>query len=485
MTRTTAATTALGPPRHEGLRLGGGTAFRDRRIEVRYPYTGELVGTVARASPADVREAYEVAGRFRGTLTRRRRHQILMDAREQLTATAERWARLITLESGLCLRDSRHEVARAAEVLLFAAHEALSDDGRIFPCDVAEPARARTIFTLREPLLGVICAITPFNHPLNQVVHKVAPAVASNNRVVLKPSERTPLTALAFADLLHAAGLPGEMLQVLTGDPAEIGTALVTDPRAEVVAFTGSARTGRWIADTAGYRRLVLELGGNDPVVVLADADLPAAARLTAQGSYGNSGQRCTAVKRILVQAEVADRFVEHLLAETAGFRCGDPLAEATSVGTLIDESAARAVEAAVGGAVDAGARLLAGGGRAGACYPPTVLDRVTPELPLVTEETFGPVSPVLRFADVEEAIRIANSSRYALSAGVFTTRLDLATRLVRELHAGTVNVGEVPGFRLESTPFGGIKDSGLGRKEGVIEAVRGYTTEKTFSLPW
>jgi phosphonoacetaldehyde dehydrogenase len=473
------------PPRQEGLRIGGQRVLRDSRIEVRYPYNGELVGTVARATPDDVREAFEVAGRFSSPLTRRQRYRLLMSARDAIAGARDDWARLITRESGLCLQDTWHEVDRACEVLLFAANEALVDDGRIFSCDVTEPARARKILTLREPLLGVVCAITPFNHPLNQVVHKVAPAVATNNRMVLKPSERTPLTALAFADVLYEAGLPHEMLQVVTGDPEEIGPALVTDPRAELVAFTGSGRIGRRIAATAGYRRLLLELGGNDPLVVLPDANLPAAAKHAAQGSYGNSGQRCTAVKRILVQDDIADRFADHLLAETERYRCGDPLDPATSVGTVIDEGAARAVEAAVDDAIRAGARLLHGGRRDGASYPPTVVGEVTPDLPLVTHETFGPVSPILRFTDVGDAIRIANSTRYALSAGVFTSRVDIATRFIRELHAGTVNIGEVPGFRLESTPFGGIKDSGLGGKEGVVEAMRAYTTVKTCSLPW
>ncbi|HEX5493382.1 MAG TPA: aldehyde dehydrogenase family protein, partial [Mycobacteriales bacterium] len=290
----------VAPARHEGLRIGGATVPGDRRIEVRYPYTGQLVGSAVRATPEQVRQAFEIAGRFRASLTRRQRYQILMNAREAILAARDEWARLITLESGLCLQDTWHEVDRACEVLLFAANEALVDDGRIFPCDVTEPAQSRQILTLREPLLGVICTITPFNHPLNQVVHKVAPAVATNNRMVLKPSERTPLSALAFADVLYDAGLPPEMLQVVTGDPAEIGEAMITDPHADLVAFTGSARVGRRVAELAGYRRRVLELGGNDPVVVLADAALAAAARITARGAYANSGQRCTAVKRIL-----------------------------------------------------------------------------------------------------------------------------------------------------------------------------------------
>lgn len=487
MTATGAATAPALPwqSRNEGLRVGGRVQARDRVIEVRYPYTGALVGTVAMASAADVRRAIGFGASYRSPLTRHERYSVLMGARALIAARREEWAHRITLESGLCLDDTRHEVDRAGDVLLFAANQALTDDGQVFSCDVTAHGRARKVFTLREPLLGLIVAITPFNHPLNQVVHKVAPAVATNNRVVLKPSEKTPLSAVAFADVLYEAGLPPAMLQVVTGDPAEIGPALLGDPRVDLVTFTGSTAVGRDVAARAGSRRVVLELGGIDPAIVLDDADLEAAARLVAQGAYRNSGQRCTAIKRVLVQDRVADAFVGLLLGETARLRAGDPLDAGTAVGTLIDEAAARAVESAVDEAVAAGAVLVHGGARAGAAYPPTVLDRVTPRMGLVSHEVFGPVAPVIRFGDDDDAVAIANASRYALSAGVFTTRLDRATRFVHALHAGSVNIGEVPGYRIESTPFGGLKDSGSGHKEGVIETMKAYTNVKTYSLPW
>jgi aldehyde dehydrogenase (NAD+) len=229
----------------------------------------------------------------------------------------------------------------------------------------------------------------------------------------------------------------------------------------------------------------VLELGGNDPLIVLADADLEEAAALAAAGSYRNSGQRCTAVKRMLVEDSVADRFVELLVDKTRAVRYGDPFDPATDMGTVIDEAAAMRFEAVVNEAVAGGARLLIGNVRRGALYSPTVLDHVTPQMTVVRQETFGPVSPLIRFKTVEEAIRIANGTAYGLSSSLCTNRLDMITRFVQELHVGNVNVREVPGYRLEMTPFGGIKDSGLGYKEGVLEAMKSFTNTKTYSLPW
>jgi len=346
-------------------------------------------------------------------------------------------------------------------------------------------SRGSPVSTLREPLLGVICAITPFNHPLNQVEHKVAPSIASNNRMVLKPSEKTPLSALLLADILYGAGLPPEMFSVLTGDPREIGDELLTHPDVDLITFTGAVAVGKYIAAKAVYKRQVLELGGNDPIIVMEDADIEEAATLAALGSYKNSGQRCTAIKRMLVHEAVAERFTTLLLEKTCAVKYGDPMDPDTDMGTVIDEAAARSFEERVNEAVAHGARLLHGNIRDGALYSPTLLDRVQPEMTLVRQETFGPVSPVMTFRTIDEAIRISNSTAYGLSSAVCTNRLDYITRFVSELNVGTVNVREVPGYRLELTPFGGIKDSGLGYKEGVQEAIKSFTNIKTYSLPW
>ena len=474
-----------GEPIRESLRIAGEKVACERVIEVRHPYTQALAGTVPKASRAQVRRALQIARGYHATLTRHERYQILMRAGATVTAQQDSLARLITLESGLCLKDSRHEVGRASDVLLFAANQALVDDGSVFSCDLTAHGKSRKVYTLREPLLGVITAITPFNHPLGQVIHKVAPAIATNNRLVLKPSEKTPLTALALADILYAAGLPPPMLSVVTGEPAELADELLSSPEVDLVTFTGGVAIGKAIAAKAAYKRQVLELGGNDPLIVLEDADLEEAARLAVSGSYKNSGQRCTAIKRILVQESIAERFVELLVEKTRAVRYGDPFDPDMDMGTVIDEAAAQRFEALVNEAVARGAQLLIGNVRRGALYSPTVLDRVTPDMTVVREETFGPVAPVIRFASVEDAIRIANGTAYGLSSSLCTNRLDLITRFVRELHVGSVNVREVPGYRLEMTPFGGIKDSGLGYKEGVLEAMKSFCNTKTYSLPW
>ena len=471
--------------RREGLRIGGMKVDTGRVSEVRNPYTGSVIGTVAQAGLPEVRRALEMARGFRSRLTRYERYRVCHRIAETLRGRSEQLANLITAESGLCKKDSSYEVGRACDTFNFAGNAALQDDGQIFSCDLTAHGKQRKVFTLREPLLGTITAITPFNHPLNQVAHKLAPSIATNNRMVLKPSEKTPLTALALADIAYEAGLPPEMFSVITGDPREIADELLTSPCVDLVTFTGGVAIGKRIAATAVYKRQVLELGGNDPLIVMEDADLEEAATLAAAGSYKNSGQRCTAIKRMLVHESVADRFVALLLERTRAVKYGDPMDPATDMGTVIDETAARSFEDKANAAVAQGAQLLYGNIRRGALYSPTVLDRVTPDMAVVSTETFGPISPVMRFRTIEEAIRITNSSAYGLSSAVCTNRLDYITRFVTELNVGSVNVREVPGYRLELTPFGGIKDSGLGHKEGIQEAMKIFTNTKTYSLPW
>jgi putative phosphonoacetaldehyde dehydrogenase len=470
--------------REEGMRIAGETVKRPRVIEVLNPFTEELVGTVPRADVEDVRRAFAVAAQYQATLTRNERAEILRKTADILVARKEAISDLITAESGLCKKDTLYEVGRAYDVFLLSAQLTLIDDSQTFSCDITPHGKRRRIHTLREPL-KTISAITPFNHPLNQVAHKVAPSIATNNKMVLKPSEKTPLTALLLADILYEAGLPPAMFQVVTGDPREIADELIANESVELVTFTGGVAAGKYIAEHLGYRRCVLELGGNDPLIVMEDADLEEAATLAASGSYKNSGQRCTAVKRILVHAAVADGFTALLVEKTRAVKCGDPMDPKTDMGTVIDEAAAIRIERRVTDAIAKGARLLCGHKRTGALYAPTVLDDVLPDCELVREETFGPVSPILRFRDIDEAIRLSNSTAYGLSSGVCTNRLDYITRFVRDLKVGTVNVREVPGYRIEMSPFGGVKDSGLGYKEGVLEAMKSFTNVKTYSLPW
>ncbi len=456
----------------------------ERKLEVTNPYTGERVGCVTSAGREDVEDAIAATLEGGQPLTRYERFEILNRARTLLLEREETFAHLITAESGLCLRESTYEVGRAADVLQFAAMEALRDDGQIFSCDVSPKGKARKIFTLREPH-RLVAAITPFNHPLNQVMHKVAPAIAIGAPMILKPTEKTPLTAVRCVELLYEAGLPPWMLSVVVGPVAETAEPLVRDPRVELVSFTGSAAVGKKIASMAGYKKLVLELGGNAPLIILDDADLDLAVSLAAEGCFRNSGQRCTAVKRLLVQDGILDSFTERFVERAETYTYGDPMDPETRVGTVIDEAAAMRLERVVRQAEERGARVLLGGERRGALIAPTVIADVPRDAEMVCEESFGPLAPIISVHDLDDAIEVANGTPYGLSSGIVTRDMEKAISAVKRIRAGTVNVNEVPGYRIELSPFGGIKDSGLGIKEGVIEAMKGMSYIKTFSLPW
>ncbi len=471
--------------RHEAMRIAGRKVTTDEKIEVLNPFTNAVVGTVPAGRVEHVREALEFGHRYKSKLTRYERQRILMTAGEKLAARRHEIAELITAEAGLCMKDSLYEVGRAFDVFTLAGQFAIKDDGEIFSCDITPHGKSRRIYTMRTPLLGCISAITPFNHPLNMPAHKLAPAIATNNRVVLKPTEATPLTALLLADILYESGLPPEMLSVVTGLPGPFTDELITNPLIDLITFTGSVGVGKYIASKAGYKRTVLELGGNDPLIVMEDADLDKAAELAVAGATKNSGQRCTAVKRILVIESVADAFVSLAIEKAKKLKAGDPSDPTTDVGTVINEKSAVMFQRRVEDAVARGAVLRHGNDRKGAIFPPTVVDKVPFDCELVREETFGPAIPVIRCRDIAHAIEVSNSTAFGLSSGVCTNRLDYITRFIDELQVGTVNVWEVPGYRIEMSPFGGIKDSGNGYKEGVVEAMKSFTNVRTYSLPW
>jgi aldehyde dehydrogenase (NAD+) len=453
-------------------------------LRIRNPYHGKEVGTVALASRQDVEAAVAAARAFDATPSRFQRCEVLEKTRAALDSRRDEFAFIITSESGLALREARYEVGRTLDVLRFAAMEALRDDGQIFSADISPQGKARKIFTTREPL-RCSAAITPFNHPLNQVAHKVAPAIAAGTPLVLKPSEKTPLAALRFAELLYASGLPAAMLSVLLGPTMEVAEPLVQHEDVEVLAFTGSVAVGKQIAASAGYKKLVLELGGNDPLIVLNDADLDLVVTLATEGCFRNSGQRCTAVKRVLAEDGIAPAFTARLADKAKEYICGDPFDEATRVGTVIDEAAAAYLETVLEEAVVMGAKVLVGGDRNGPLFQPTVIADVPRDCRMVTCESVGPLAPVLTVRDLDDALAVANSTAYGLSSGVVTTNLQSAVKAIKTLRCGTVNINDVPGFRVECSPFGGVKDSGLGVKEGVIEAIKAYSFVKTFSLPW
>lgn len=469
---------------NEGMRIGGENIQRDEVLEVFNPYTNDVVGTVPRGNVGDVERAFKIAADYKPQLSRYDRQRILMDCAAALVERRNEIAALITAESGLCAKDADYEVGRAFDVFSLAGQLCLHDDSETFSCDLTPHGKKRRIHTLRQPLTA-ISAITPFNHPLNMVAHKVAPSIATNNCIVLKPTDLTPLTSILLADVLYEVGLPPEMYQIVTGSVADIGDTMISNEHAELVTFTGGVRAGKYIAENAGYRRTVLELGGNDPLIVMDDADIAKAAALAVAGATKNSGQRCTAVKRILAIDRIADALAEAIVAETAKLTCGDPSDPATDVGTVITAEAAALFERRVEMAVAEGAKVLHGAPREDALFHPTVVDHVNASSELVKEETFGPVVPIVRCKDLDDVIQTSNSTAFGLSSGVCTNRIDVVHRCIEELRVGTVNVWEVPGYRIEMSPFGGIKDSGLGYKEGVIEAMKSYTNVKTYSVPW
>jgi putative phosphonoacetaldehyde dehydrogenase len=452
--------------RHEPMRIAGRKVDADGVIEVRYPYTDEVIGTVPAGNAEHAREAFAA--------------ELIREKRDWL-------AHWLTLELGICHQHALYETGRAYDVFTLAGQMAILDDAQVFSCDLTPQGKARKIYTKREPVRA-ISAITPFNHPLNMVSHKIAPAIATNNCVVCKPTELTPLTCLALADILYEAGLPPEMFQVVTGWPKDIGDEMIVNENIDIITFTGGVPVGKMIAAKAGYKRTALELGGNDPLIILNDlstADLEKAATIAVAGATGNSGQRCTAVKRILVQESVADAFVPMVLERARAIRFGDPQDPETQLGCVVSAQAAELFEKRVFMAEEAGAEILYHPGRKGALLPPIVVDKVPHESELVMEETFGPIVPIVRVPDDDaEVMRISNSTEFGLSSGVCTNDLNRAIAYINGLDVGTCNIWEQPGYRIEMSPFGGIKDSGNGVKEGVLEAMKFFTNVKTYSLP-
>ncbi len=473
---------------NEAMRIGGEKVFTKQVIKVRYPYTNEVIGTVPAGNAEHAKKAFKIAAEYKPKLTRYERQQILLKTAEIIQERREEIAKVLTLELGICQQHALYETGRAYDVFTLAGQLTILDDGQIFSCDLTPHGKARKIYTKREPV-GTISAITPFNHPLNMVAHKIAPSIATNNCMVCKPTELTPLTAITLADILYEAGLPVEMFQIVTGWPQDIGEEMITNKNADIITFTGGVPVGKMIADKAGYKRSALELGGNDPLIILndiSDEDLDKAASIAVAGATGNSGQRCTAVKRILIQESIADKVVPLILEKAKQIKFGDPMDPDTQLGCVVHEQAAEVFENRVLQAAKDGAKILYHPKRRGALLPPIVVDHVPHESELVLEETFGPIIPIIRVPDNdEEVMAISNSTAFGLSAGVCTNDLSRITAFIEGLDVGTVNIWEAPGYRIEMSPFGGIKDSGNGIKEGVLEAMKFFTTIKTYSLPW
>ncbi len=452
---------------------------KNEKIAVENPFNNEIIDYVPSGDAEDVKKAISAAAKATKSMkemSSRKLSRIMYDIHQELKEKHQEISKLISLETGKPIRDSLIEMDRSLQTLLMAAEESKRIYGETIPMDAAIAGRTAFGFTIKIPL-GVVAAISPFNYPVNLAIHKIAPALAAKNTVVFKPSTKAPLAALKMAEIM-GRHLPDGAVNAITGPGGVLGDQLVTSDQVNKVSFTGSVATGLSIARKAGMKKLTLELGGNDPLIVLDDADIDAAVLGAVGGSYLNAGQVCIGVKRLIVQESVADEFTEQLVSRTQKVKTGDPLDPETDMGPLIDEEAALNVEKSVNDAIQKGAQLLCGGKREGAFFQPTVLDHVQVDMELVQRETFGPVSPVIRVENLDEAIKAANSTPYGLQAGVFTQNITNAKKAVREIEAGSVLINKQPTFRTDNMPFGGFKMSGMG-KEGVKYAVEDMTRTK------
>ncbi len=449
-------------------------------IEVLNPFDGSLVDTVPHAGPKEVDQALESAARgarIMAELPAYERYSILTKTAGLLREKQENFALLISKESGKALWESRFEVVRAAETIELSAEEAKRIRGETIPLDAASGGQGKFGFTLRVPC-GVVVAISPFNFPLNLLCHKVGPALAAGNAVVAKPPTDTPLSALRFTELLLEAGLPPDGIQCVTGPGGSVGEQLCADPRVRKISFTGSPSVGERICQVAGIKKVTMELGSNSPLIIMPDADLEQVARATAATGYALAGQVCISTQRVLVNDQVYEDFLDVLRPEVESIVTGNPLEEQTKMGPMIRESDAIRVEGWINEALSSGARLITGGSRHGNLVSPTVVADVDAKERISCDELFGPAVAVTHFNDIDQAIALANDSRYGLSAGIFTRNLDWAMKFIREVHSGNLMVNWGPQWRVDLMPYGGLKQSGFG-KEGPRYAVEEMTERK------
>ncbi len=467
----------------KGILIGGKWEERKEKIEVRYPYTGEVIGLVSRATEEDVQRAVEVAKEgFEelSSLTPYERYSILMRAADLLSKRSEEFAKSLVLEVGKTIREARTEVQRALQTLIFSAEEAKRIGGEVIPIDAHPNGKGKVGFFIREPV-GIVSAITPFNFPLNLSMHKVAPALAAGNAVLLKPSERTPITPLMLAEVLLEAGIPPKAISLLPGY-GDVGKAMTTHPHVRVVSFTGSKKVGEIITRQAGIKKVVLELGSNSAIVLHKDGDLKKAVQKTVAGGYAIAGQVCISVQRVFVHEELFEEFLAELGKAVNNLKVGDPMKEDTDVGPLISVSEVERVQEWISEAIEGGAKLVTGGVSCGdkvsSVLLPTIVSLVPRNVRLLREEAFAPVVVVNPYREVEEAIELVNDSEYGLQVGVFTKDINIAWEFIKKVKAGGVLINEGPNFRADHMPYGGVKNSGIGR-EGPRFAIEDYTEIK------
>jgi glyceraldehyde-3-phosphate dehydrogenase (NADP+) len=454
--------------------ISGKWIDRAETMPVLNPFDQSVIDTVPKANASDVDLA--ITSAVRGAeamrkLTSYERYSILRKTADLLAERAEDLARTITLEEGKVISEGRTEVQRAIQTITGSSEEAKRLHGETVPLDAAPGNINQFGFTIRVPV-GVVAAIAPFNFPLNLVCHKVGPALAAGNSVVLKPAGDTPLSGLKLTEILLEAGLPPEAIQCVTGSGAEIGDAITGDSRVRKITFTGSMEIGDRICRNAGIKKVTMELGSNSPLIVMADADLEKVAAATVAGGFANAGQVCISTQRVFAERSVYADFLDALVAPTEAFAMGNPLDEAVRMGPMIRESDANRVGEWIAEAVSGGARIMAGGDHEGTLHSPTVVADVKPDMRVSREELFGPAVAVSAFNDINDAIAMANDSRFGLSAGIFTQNLDWAMRFALEVQSGSLHINSAPGWRADLMPYGGLKDSGMG-KEGPSYAVQ------------
>jgi acyl-CoA reductase-like NAD-dependent aldehyde dehydrogenase len=453
---------------------------KPQKIEVTNPYDNAVLDTVPRADAADIERAIQSAergARVMAKVSGYDRWKILKKAAELLLERSEDLAQTIAREEGKIIAEGRLEVSRAFETIMGSGEEAKRLHGETVPLDGAPGGAGKFGVTIRVPC-GVVVAISPFNFPLNLVCHKVGPALAAGNAVIVKPATDTPLSALKLTGILLEAGLPPEGINTLTGSGAEIGDVLVADKRVRKITFTGSRDVGERICRTAGIKRVTMELGSNAPVIVMPDADMEKVAAAVAATGYANAGQVCISTQRVLAAGRVYDDFLEALTPKVQALKLGNQLDESVKVGPMVREREAARVDEWIKEAVSSGARLVTGGTRQGALYAPTIVADVKPGMRISADELFGPAVAVTPFRDIDEAIALANDTNYGLAAGIFTENLEWAWKFAREVHSGNLHVNWGPQWRADLMPYGGVKESGFG-KEGPRYAIDEMTELK------